>query len=146
MHIHTERSAHGKVGVGLHDFDGQIVRVDKSLNVAPTDAGLYPNRAAQGREFDDLVKSAHVQMQASRASRLAAHAEPATSDRNRSGGAPNRGLDFLDASWYDDGPNRNWVEACDIIDDLMLLWHTTRSWLADCHVISGALKRVLTIL
>src|SRR5262245_47022437 len=147
MRVHAERSSNGKVGVSLHDFDRENMGVNKTLNVAPAHPGLHPNRATQGRELDYSVKISHVQMQAARAGRLTAHAEPAASDRDRSGGASNCVLDLLDGCGCDDGPNQNRIESGNVIDNMLWPLSPTMSGLrADDHIASAVLERVLAIL
>ena len=127
VHVDAERTADREVGVGLHDLDREAVRVDEALDVAPPHSGLHPDRPRFGRERDDPVHRAHVEVQAARARGLAAHAEAATADRYRAGRTAHGLLDFLDRGRRDDRHHAHRVELRDVVDDMVVLGHQAAS-------------------
>jgi hypothetical protein len=115
--VDGQRSAHGEVGVGLHDPHCVVVRVEESLQVAPADTRFDANRALDRREREDAVHRPHVEVQASRTRRLAAHAEVAAADRDRELGLPQRLLHVFDRRRARDGEHRHRVQPRDVVDD-----------------------------
>jgi hypothetical protein len=120
MAVHAQRAADREVGVGLHDLDGQVVRIDELLDVAPARAGLHADRALARRERQHAVHRAHVEVQAARAGGLAAHAEAAAADGHRSAGAAHRFLHLLDRGRRDDGHHAHGIELGDVVDDVVV--------------------------
>src|SRR5437762_12548798 len=79
----------------LHDLHGEIVRIDRVLDVAPPDARLHADDAVCSVERQHLVHAAHVEMQRAGLGDLSALAEAPAADRNRAGPGAQRSLDFL---------------------------------------------------
>ena len=121
--VHAERAADSEVGVGLHDLHRQAVRIDEALDVAPAHAGLHDDGLVARRERNDAVHRAHVEMQAARACRLAAHAEAATADRHRTGGAAQRLLNVLGRARCDDRHHAHRVQLGHVVDDVVVGVH-----------------------
>ena len=80
VHIDTQGSADREIGIGLHDLDGQVVRIDVLLNFTPGDARLYRDLPFPGVEGNDVVEFPHVELQSVVDSGLPTHAVAATAD------------------------------------------------------------------
>lgn len=83
MSIDGDRPSDRKIRVGLHDFDGEIGRVDPLLNLTPTGSRLYRDRFLQRREVNNSVVPAHVDMQRAFGRDLATHAVTRPTDGDR---------------------------------------------------------------
>src|SRR6267154_5912991 len=85
MCIDGERAANGEISVALHDFNGQVGRVDALLDLAPAGPRLHRNRFLLRREVDNAVEAAHVDVQRTFGRDLAAHAVTRAPDGDRTG-------------------------------------------------------------
>ena len=114
--IDAERPAHGEIGISLHDLDRQIVRIEEALQVTPARAREHAHRARHRIETRYSGQAAHVDVQAAVAGGLAAHAEMAAADRHRAVGAAQGVLDLGDGLRPGYRPDRDRVEAGDVVD------------------------------
>jgi hypothetical protein len=93
-----------------------------TLRDPPTlkNAGLDGNLLLAGVERDNVVEFPHVQLQSIVYGRLAAHAEPATTNRYRPTAALN-GCDYLfDAMRRNHARHRNRIQLGDVIDHVFM--------------------------
>ncbi|MNI73063.1 hypothetical protein D3C73_1290420 [compost metagenome] len=83
MSIDRQRPADGEVGIALHDFYREVVRVDDRLQVAPPHPCLYAYDPVLRRVTDHLIELTHIEVQAVFGGDLSTHAIAATTNTDR---------------------------------------------------------------
>jgi hypothetical protein len=116
--IDAEGSADGEVGVGLHDPDGEAMRVDLFLDLSPSGAGLDGDGACFVVEMKDLVQTSEIDVKGVRVADLAALAESSASERDGAMMGEEGCAEFLDGGWGCEGCDGRGVESCDVVDDV----------------------------
>ena len=117
VHVDAQRTAHGEVGVALHDLHREVVRIDGVLDLAPGDACLDRDLLALLRERHDTVEPSHVDLQRALGRRLSALAEAPAADRHRSRVRPHRLDDLVDRRGNEHPVDHDRVDPGDVVDD-----------------------------
>ncbi len=117
MHVDRHRAADGEVGVGLHDLDGEVVRIERFLDVAPPCAGLDRYGLGDSIEGENALELPHIDLQRPWLGGLPTLAEPSATDRNRTSVTPERGRNLFRRGGRDDRRDRDRIEPGHIVDD-----------------------------
>ena len=116
VHVDRYRAADREVGVGLHDLHGEIVGVERLLDLAPPRAGLDGDRPRGGIQRQDAIEPAHVDLERAGRGGLSPHAVAPAADGDGALVRAHRLDDLLHRRGCDHALQGHRVESGDVVD------------------------------